>query len=98
MTDIQIAHEIDAVKKLPFVSDVTNYDRGSIFIVALISELVKYMPKNRRAINFMRADFCLQNVIEGYKSMIVDHLCQGLAITENLLMQSQKAVNVSIQQ
>lgn len=94
--DIQIANEMEAVKKLPFVSAITTYDRGELVVVALAAELTKYLPENRRAINFRKHDFNRPNVIEAYKSLILSHLNKGVTITKKVLAECENRINVPI--
>lgn len=96
MTNMEIAREINAVKNLPFVSYIDVHEKGELLVVGLIPTLTQYLGENRRAINFMRTDFTLKNVIQGYKLLIVDYLKEGAQLTESILTESNSLLRVLV--
>lgn len=84
MDDIRIEKEIDAVTNLPFVYSVSWYQKEDLVAVSLVPELCNYLPEERRAINFIKNDFSTQNVLEAYRTLIVNFLTEAVNLTKSL--------------
>lgn len=89
MTDQEFGRLIDTVQQLPFVSYVRAEERGNLIVVGLVPPLAQYLPENRRAINFLRSDFTVANVVDGYESLILTYLNEGHTLTQQLLTRSE---------
>lgn len=84
MTDAELAHVINTVKALSFVSSISFYDKERVVVVELVPRLAQYLPKERQSINFRRQDFSVANVIEAYKLLIIDYLREGSLLLEKI--------------
>ncbi|QJW88015.1 hypothetical protein HNV11_00815 [Spirosoma taeanense] len=84
MDDLRLEQEIDTVTNLSFVYSVSWYQKENLVAVSLVPELCNYLPEERRAINFIENDFSVQNVLEAYKSLIVNFLTEAVYLTKGL--------------